>query len=268
MTSRRWRAYGNALLGSVATILLGLGLAAPPAAARDLIAVGTHFPRIYEVAAAAPGGSGGAPGGLAVDLLQLLAAQLGHRIRFEVYPWPRAQAMVEQGAADILIGPYRTPEREGRFLFSQLPFYEDPLVFYARRPQQALWSGDLAALQRHEIGVVQGWAYGDELERARPQLHISTARNVETGVLMLKMGRVELLASNERNTAPVIASMGLGEELLPLLPPIAVLRGHFAFPRTPAGAALQQEFDRALAQLRATGEWRELARRWKLKVPD
>jgi len=102
----------------------------------------------------------------------------------------------------------------------------------------------------------------------RSRLRISTARNVETGLLMLKRGRVELLASNERNTAPVIAAMGLSEELLPLQPPIGLLRGHFAYPRNAAGEALRLALDRALAQLRATGELRELARRWKVKSPE
>jgi len=233
-----------------------------PAQARELLAVGTQFPRLFEP------GEQGQLGGMAVDLLKQAAASQGHRIRFELYPWPRAQAMVEQGGADILIGPYRTPEREARFLFSQLAFYEDALIFYARREQPRLWQGDFAALRQRSVGLVQGWAYGEDLERARGQLRISVARNVETGLLMLKLGRVELLASNERNTAPVIASLGLVDELLPLQPPIGVQRGHFAYPRNPAGETLRQEFDRALGQLRATGALRELAQRWKVKIPD
>jgi len=233
-----------------------------PVQARELLAVGTQFPRVFEATEAGP------PIGLAVDLLTQAAASQGQQIRFQLYPWPRAQAMVENGKADILIGPYRTPEREARYLFSQLAFYEDALIFYARRRQVPLWHGDFAALEGHEVGLVQGWAYGEALEQARGRLRISTARNVETGLLMLQRGRVELLASNERNTAPVITAMGLGEEFLPLQPPIGLLRGHFAYPRTAAGEALRLALDRALAQLRATGELRELARRWKVKTPE
>ena len=44
---------------------------------------------------------------------------------------PRAQAMVEAGLADILVGPYRTPERERRFAFAARPFYRDHMVFTA-----------------------------------------------------------------------------------------------------------------------------------------
>lgn len=107
------------------TLLTGL----PPAGAagpRELLVVGTSFPRIYEQEEAGPSGLG-------VELLRRALGSRGQGMRFEFYPWLRAQAMVESGQADILMGPYRTPEREQRFLFSPQAFYEDALVFYARR---------------------------------------------------------------------------------------------------------------------------------------
>ncbi|MFS9598800.1 creatininase family protein, partial [Klebsiella variicola] len=47
-------------------------------------------------------GEGQAPRGLAVDLLGQL---FGDAVRCEWLPWARAQLMLEQGEADILIGP-------------------------------------------------------------------------------------------------------------------------------------------------------------------
>jgi len=256
---RRW------LQGLLPLLICLCGLAAPPVQARELRAVGTRFPRIFE-----PGETAADPAaGLGVELLSRAAARLGHSLRFESYPWLRAQAMVEQGQADILIGPYRTPEREARFLFSAQPFYEDALLFYARREQAQLWRGDYAELTPHSIGQVQGWAYGDVFEQARVQLsHLSTVRDVGTGLQMLRLGRLDLLASNERNTEPVLAQLGLAEQLQPVGPPIGHLRGHFAYPRGARGQALRDTLDQAIAEMRARGELRELARRWKVKIPD
>src|SRR6185436_16099856 len=87
--------------------MAGLGLV-NPAHATPLRAVGSQFARIFE------GAEGQAPKGLAVDLLGML---FGDNVRCEWLPWPRAQLMLEQGEADILVGPYRTPEREARMLF-------------------------------------------------------------------------------------------------------------------------------------------------------
>lgn len=243
-------------------LLLSWALLLPWAQARELLAVGTQFPKVFEA------DSQGMPTGLAVDLLQRAAQAAGHTLRFEFYPWARAQAMVQQGQADILIGPYRTPEREPLFLFSQLPFYEDALIFYARRNSKLQWQGDVSKLEGHSVGLVKGWAYGPALEQARERLHISTARDVATGLLMLQRGRVELLASNERNTAPVIESMALGNELQTLQPALGHLRGHFAYPRNPQGKQLSEELDRSLGELQKRGELRELARRWKVRAPE
>ncbi|MCX2860475.1 transporter substrate-binding domain-containing protein [Paucibacter sp. PLA-PC-4] len=254
---RRWQQVWTPLM------LAALLAWAPAGQARELLVVGTEFPRIYEAAK-----EGGDPSGLGVDLLTLAAARLGHSLRFEHYPWLRAQAMVERGLADILVGPYRTTDREQRYLFSPQPFYEDALVFYARSAQSGLWRGDYAALGQRPVAQVQGWAYGESYEQARASLRISTVRDVNTGLQMLRLGRVDLFASNERNTEPVLQRLGLAQELVPAGPPIGQLRGHFAYPRDKRGQVLRDELERAIAALRASGELDELSRRWKVKIPE
>lgn len=232
---------------------------------RELLVVGSPFPRIFE------GGSetgGAAVSGLGVDLLSRAAARLGYSLRFETYPWPRAQAMVERGQADILVGPYRTPERELRFTFSPQPFYEDALVFYARREQASNWQGDYARVAELEVAQVQGWAYGESFEQARGRLRLSTARDVATGLQMLRLGRVDLLASNERNTEPVLQQLGLAAQLQVSGPPLGQLRGHFAYPRDARGLALRDALDQAMSEMRTRGELRELSRRWNVKIPE
>lgn len=245
--------------------LCGLLWLTAQARAGELLVAGGQFPRIYE---AAEGGEA-APTGLGVDLLRRAAARLGLSLRFALYPWPRAQALVERGQADILVGPYRTPEREARFLFSAQPFYEDTLVFYARRDLPMGWHGDYAGLAPRTVGQVQGWAYGEAFEQARAALpHLSTVRDVATGLQMLRLARLDLLASNERNTEPVLAQLGLADQLQQVGPPIGQLRGHFAFPRDARGQALREAFDQAIAEMRTRGELRELSRRWKVKIPE
>ncbi|WP_428502996.1 substrate-binding periplasmic protein [Roseateles sp.] len=254
----------TARLRSTVLLLCGLlcGVLGNAVQARDLLAVGTQFPRVLEL------DSKGQARGMAVDLLNRAAAQQGHSLRFEILPWARAQLMVEQGLADVLIGPYRSPERLSRFLFSQLPFYEDALVFYASPAKAELWRGDWSSLSGRSVGLVLGWAYGEAVEHARSKLLISNPGDVATGLRMLQRGRIELLASNERNTTPVLEALGLTQQFVPLQPPIAVQAGHFAYPRNAQGEALRLDLDRSLETLRSTGVLRELGRQWGVRVPD
>ena len=252
----------NALTRSWALMLLCALLFGGAAQARELLAVGTQFPRILEFDAK------GIARGLAVDLLTRAAAQQGHTVRFESLPWARAQLVVEQGLADVLVGPYRSPERLQRFLFSQLAFYEDALVFYASPAKAELWQGDWSRLSGRSVGLVLGWAYGDAMEQARSSLLISHPGDVATGLRMLQRGRIDLLASNERNTAPVLEAMGLSAQFLVLKPPIAVQAGHFAYCRNASGEELRVNLDRSLEALRSNGTLRELARQWAVRIPD
>lgn len=244
-------------------IALWCAMASLSVQARELLVVGTQFPRLFFVQS-----GGTAVQGLGVDILELAAARAGHSLRFELLPWARAQAMVQAGQADVLVGPYRTPEREHKFVFSQLAFYEDALVFYARKSQAPAWAGNFADLHAYSVGQVHGWAYGEAFEQARASLKLSSALDVESGLRMLLLGRIDLLASNERNTVPVLEAQGWVDTLVRVGPPLGQLRGYFAYPRTREGEALRDQLDRHFAGLRSAGAWRELGTRWGVKMPD
>ena len=196
-------------------------------------------------------------------------ALLGESLRLELLPYQRAQYDVEIGEADVLVGPYRTAEREARFLFSQRAFYEDAMVFYARRNEASLWSGQFAALASLSIGAVKGWTYGSGFEGMRPHLpRLSLVNDVASGLQMLQLGRLDLFASNERNTTPVLEALRLEGALLPVAPHLDLLRGHFAFPRNAAGEALRRRHDAQFELLLRQGEFARLAQRWGVRVPQ
>lgn len=231
------------------------------APADDWLAVGSHFPRVFEPGLRAN------HGGLAVSLLREALEQLGHRVRFQVHPWARAQLMVEQGQADILIGPYKTPEREARFAFSAQPFYRDRVVFYVRRDHYLRWGGDYSKLAGLPVGVVRAWAYGPHFDAARERLELVTVESVENGLRMLSIGRLHLLASNQRNTRPPLRRLGLREEITQLETPIDTQDGYFAFPKLSTHVALRQDLDRVFAQMRESGRLAALAEHYRVATP-
>lgn len=225
---------------------------------QPVLAVGTTFARIYE-----PDPGHGGARGLAVELLR---RTFGAALRLAFLPYPRAQIDVEQGDADILVGPYRTPEREPRFLFSQRPFYEDAMVFYARRGGEALWSGDFPALAPLSVGAVKGWAYGAGFEAMRPYIkRLTFVTDVAKGLQMLRLERLDLFASNERNTVPVLDQLGMRDAVALLSPPLDQLRGHFAFTRSARGQELRARHDTGFEALLRSGEYARLAQQWGIR---
>ncbi len=249
----------RALLGALALA------AAPPALAelaapRELLAVGAPFFRVFERA-------GADFTGMAPEILRVLAPQLGATLRFELYPWPRAQSMVAQGQADILIGPYKTVERLETIAFSERAFYQDEMVFYTRLGDALDWDGQFKSLRGKRIVVINGWAYGDEFEQARKELYINTTNSVEAALTMLALGRVDLFATNRRNTETVVATQGMLGKLVPLERIISTQRGYFGFPRRIENEATRLRFDRAFNAYVDAGELRKLGRRSGVQVP-
>lgn len=245
----------------LATMLCAVLGAAPLASARELLVIGAHFERVFER------GQEGESVGLGPEVVRLLAQRMGHTVRFELYPWARAQALVTQGKADILIGPYKTPERQQTMVFSRLPFYQDQMVFYARTDANASWNGDLGTLVEQRIVVLNGWAYGSAFDQARPQLRLSVANSVESGLKMLMYQHVQLFASNRRNTEPVLGRLGLVGQIAMLPKVIDVQEGYFAFPRDPRFDTLRRDFDAAFQRMVDSGELRKLGLRHEVNVP-
>lgn len=259
MRGKRFRHLFHLAAALLLAVLLLLICA--PAGARELLVVGAHFERVFE---RTPDGQFT---GLGPEIVRLLAAQMGHTVRFEIYPWARAQAVLAQGRADILVGPYKSFERVQRMNFSRRPFYQDQMVFYALDKSGIVWHGDFATLADHRIVIMNGWSYGEQFEQARPMLKVSVANTVENGVKMVEAGHVALFASNRRNTEPVLARLGLTGQLLPLAQVIQVQDGYFAFPKRPPHEALRREFDQAFAALVESGELKRLGQRFDVTVP-
>lgn len=247
------------------TLALFLSLLLPaisqPAQARELLAVGAQFERVFAYQ------SGGGYTGLGVELLRLMAERTGNTVHFRMVPWARAQAMLAQGQADILIGPYKSPERMVSMVFSAQPFYQDQIIFYTRQNGGFAWEGDYAALKGRRVVVLNGWAYGADWDRIRSSLQVSVANSVENGVNMLLHNHVDVFISNRRNTDPVIARLALQGRIKALPKVIDVQNGYFAFPRTPEADSLRLQFDQELNKLISSGELKQLGKRFDVSVP-
>jgi polar amino acid transport system substrate-binding protein len=238
-----------------------IAAALPGAGAAERLAVGAQFSRVFEQA---PNGEWT---GLGVDIVRALAARAGDTVRFQAYPWPRAQAMVEQGQADILIGPYKSPEREARFAFLDRPFYRDRMVFFGRSGGAVLWGGDYQALRGVPIAVMRGWHYGDSFEHARHDLQINEVPKLENGAQMLMHGRVKLLAANERNLQPVLSQLKLANVVTELGPALSVQDGYIAFPRQGRYQQAWQRYNQLFTEMVERGELGKLARKNLVQVP-
>jgi len=250
------------LLGLLCPLVFCLFAATPSIArASEILVVGAEFANVFERSAT------GNFSGLSVSIIQELAKQNGDTVKFEIYPWSRAQWMVENGQAHILIGPYKTPERELRFSFAKRAFYRDVMTFYTRASSNFTWNGNLTGLLEAKIGTINGWVYGTEFENLRPKLKLELANSLTNGLNMLIANRVDYLASNVRNTDALAKTLGITKDIKALNPEITVIDGYLAYCKLPICDQLRERHDGTFEQLKITGKLDLLAKFHQVTIP-
>lgn len=240
-----------------ASVLLTLYLSALwSAEARELLAVSTHFSRIFEET------KDGKFEGYGIELINTLARKQGDTVKFLMLPWARAQLMVSSGKADILIGPYKTPEREMFLTFLDRPFYQDRMVFYKLKESKFVWDGKYDSLKDKSIITILGWVYSEPFNTKRSMLNISTAQNIENGLSMLLVHRADLLAANERNSINILNTPKFKNKIVSVSPPIGYEAGYIAFPKDNQHAELAKKYNKAFKELVDTGKLTKLAMKY------
>lgn len=103
-------------------------------------------------------GEGGELRGLDMDLLAELERRTGLRFDVQRAPWSRGLAALERGAADLMTGLARTPERERYIDYLERPYFTCAPRFYSL-PELAQGITGYPQLGQYDIGFVRGSAY-------------------------------------------------------------------------------------------------------------
>jgi polar amino acid transport system substrate-binding protein len=85
---------------------------------------------------------------------------------------------------------------------------------------------------------------------------------------MLAVGRIDLLATNERNTTGLLDSLRLRESLAVLCPDITQLDGYLAFPLDAKSKAVRDRYNALFTEMVRSGELARLGARHGVLVPQ
>lgn len=199
-------------------------------------------------------------GGLAVQLMQRVVAQMGETLTLEIAPWRRGYEETLRGRFDATFPYVRTVERERDFLYSDPLFTVRPVVFMAA-DRRFTYSGpaDLRGKRAcSPLGyalpeVLQGMIAAGEVERI-------SAPSAAACPGLLAANRVDFIVQDLRIGSALIAKVGLTQAIVTVSdPPLSVSEIHFIVPRRrPDAEQLMMRFNAALAQVRARGDYDRL----------
>lgn len=200
--------------------------------------------------------------GVAIELIEQMAQEMGFSYDIEFYPWSRAIEMMRKGKADVLIGVYYSDNRAEIMDYTKVALYQDEIRLFTNYGSEFDWQGDMNQLLNKRIALIRGGSYGRALDQFKTNMEVFEVGSVEQQFRLLHKNRIDLTATNVRTTLPTLERLKLQYNFTSHKPALAVLPGYFAFSKKSKHQALLPKFDEFLLRKNKNGELKAIQNRF------
>jgi PAS domain S-box-containing protein len=147
-------------------------------------------------------------GGMNVELVQWMAADMGFKARFEVATLDEALKMVQFGEADVITSLIYTDERADLFGFTH-PIKHVPITLYVRNDRDDIFS--IYDLEDLRVAVKGSSRALETLQRRNIRCGIRFVATTEESVNLVIGGNVDAMIGNDLVTQHYMYSSGKGD---------------------------------------------------------
>jgi len=205
----------------------------------------------------------GSVDGVAVRVVSRAFAKLGYDVEIEVLPWARALYKVRTGLADGIFTIFKTSERETFLDYSQQVLFQQEIRVVHRSNvrifEDAIQSFDFGAYS--SVCVINQFSYGSRIDTALAQNQFDQVLRLTLApqcLRMLESGRARLWISNYFGARALINQLNM-KDMVTINPhPIEDTPSYIAFSKAKELSTLRDQFDHALADMKATGEYQAI----------
>lgn len=196
--------------------------------------------------------------GIYFDAFKEIAKRAGFKVRFVEAPFKRALAMMKQGAADVMLGPNRSPEREAYMAYTAATFPPADKAFYVY-PKTARVTAyeDLAHMT---LAVQQGKKYFPRLDADRGLRKVKCFDQFQA-IEKVLTGECDVVVMPEQEGDYLLLQLGISLDKSPFVVP-----GETSFitiSRTGPAIALRRAIEQAMAQMNADGTMQAILERYR-----
>ncbi|MYM57952.1 transporter substrate-binding domain-containing protein [Vibrio sp. OCN044] len=119
------------------------------------------------------------------------AAQM--ELAVEILPWNRAYKMAKSGEVDVILGAWKTSQREKDFYFSE-PYYTNQIKLISLKSSPVQYQ-DLQQERTISIAVVSGYAYGRNINNKH--VNFFQTKSANENIEFLLKNRVDAVLMDE-----------------------------------------------------------------------
>ena len=200
--------------------------------------------------------------GVDYEVSQHILQDLGYQPDWRVMPWKRAQHDVLAGQADAILDITVNAERQNKYHFPTEPLSNSESVLFYRTSDPFPYS-TLDDLRGLRIGVSAGYSYGNPAFNQAEHLTREPCPSIESCLLMLQRGRVDMTVINRQVGLYTLSLLGL-EGIAYHPQPLSSGPLYLAFARRPDLADLALRFGEALKTYKQTAGYQQILRAYGL----
>ncbi|XXD70415.1 transporter substrate-binding domain-containing protein [Pseudomonas sp. D2-30] len=198
--------------------------------------------------------------GLDYETTAIVFKRLGIDVEWQLLPWKRCLAMLEQGLADGALDIFHSDERDALLLYPSEPLSEVEFVmFYANaRPHPFRTLDDLDGLT---VGTSPGYLYSQAF-RESSRFKREAAPTHEANFGKLQLGRIDLLITDRRVGRHAVKALQLDNQITEN-PTVVSRQSQYLAVRRKAGMdLLVQRFGAELKRFKHEPAYAELSARY------
>lgn len=201
--------------------------------------------------------------GMHVELIEAVAAKMGHKIVWHELPWPRAQRCAEFGDCDAISYISPSPEREQWGLFlpnNVLSQVEMRFMIHKDNADKIVFSGNVPEfLTGTTLATILGFNYGPDVSKAQKY----EVKDLATLATMMTNKRYDIAVINAED----FAGLKSRDVLVLLDPPVWVSKAYLAFSRRANNSAeLSAKFQAGYVDFRKSRDYVDIVNRYKTRA--
>lgn len=238
-------------------LTLALALLAAPLKAEPLIIVSEPWPP-YVFA------ENNVMRGVDYEVSDRLLRELGYQPEWRMMPWKRALHEVREGHADAILDVGINDQRRQEYHYPSEPLSHSETVLFYRKARPFPFTG-IADLSGLRIGISAGYSYGNAEFKAADNFERWPCPSIETCLLMLEHGRIDMLPINRRVGLYSIRQLALNNLIAHHQTALSSGELYLAFARRPALAELADRFGDALQQFKQSDDYQQLLQQYGVR---
>jgi polar amino acid transport system substrate-binding protein len=197
-------------------------------------------------------------GGFVTEITRKAFEKMGYTYKVNFIPWKRALLEAKNGKNyQGILGIYYTDERSKQYTYSK-SLYAVENGFFIRNDQNISYK-QLNELKEYKIGILRGSSMGKKFEEARPLLKIKEFNNIDQGIKLLLIKRIDLMVDAKAVTMYLLNTkfQDSKNNIKYISPPISSEKLYVGFSKK-IDAQIITDFNKGIDMIHADGTYEQI----------